>query len=544
MNHKFLSEHLVFYIFVFIGFLAVLYTNPFLRYPYDMIHHLIVIDDIYMQLVNPTKKFIGIWANDIYIMMPTGEYESLKLLSPRYIWHNVWSEFFVWLHIDSTQMILRAKIIHVIQIYVTLFSIYFFSKVVIRNIFKEIPLNTLNYLSLWSTVIWLTIFATSSAYYHQIWIMWYSINYQITLPLFWYIVALTLVLLVEDTSWKKKLFFILQILLISRFILQAHSMEFMYYLMYIFVFCIIFINKLWIYFKKYFYLLIPIILSVIYFIKNYQPDNSLILNYLTPEQLPVLYKKIMQEGEVLLNGYNRASSSINEIMYLIAILSCIFLLNLILKTYKKHTLNINIRLILFISITSIFLLIPLYQFSAGLFSIITRIDVVNRLYYSSSLFVVLPIIIYYFSTIYHIKLRYINLTILVLLVFTAIISKHNNTLTHNYYKNIMSIKNSFNERKVGFNLSQKEIAFIGDKLTFYEKEHKITKLKHTKEIYYYARADIAFVIKYIYKRKVYWKGRRANPNYVDIYKRQKNHIDLIHQQFEIPKNFPNYHPYL
>jgi hypothetical protein len=133
----------------------------------------------------------------------------------------------------------------------------------------------------------------------------------------------------------------------------------------------------------------------------------------------------------------------------------------------------------------------------------------------------------------------INIILALTLTFTYIFSKHNDLLSHNYYKNITSIKNSFFERRIGFNLSQEQIRIIGDKIKQYEGQNTTHR-----KIKYYARADIAFVIKYIYKKNVYWKGRRANPDYKKIYKDNKNNKDYENILFEVPEGFPNYHPYL
>ena len=130
-----------------------------------------------------------------------------------------------------------------------------------------------------------------------------------------------------------------------------------------------------------------------------------------------------------------------------------------------------------------------------------------------------------------------NLVLLVILISTGVFSKHNDVLHHNYYKNIQSIKNSFHERKVGFNLSQEQINTIGKRITVYEQNNHTSK-----KIKFYARADIAFVLKYIYKKHVLWEGRRSNPDYIKIYKNREikstNHI-----LFETPKDFPKYIPY-
>lgn len=510
------QNNFIFYFSIFLALVLVLFTTPFLHYPYDIYAHLISIDEIY----NNENKI------------------TTSIQSKRLSWHHSWAKLFYYMDLDSTQMFLRAKIIHILQTYVALFSIYYFSKVVIRNIFKNISKITLKWLSVWSIIIWITIFATFSGYYHQTWIMWYSVNYQITLPLFWYIAALTLVLLLEKTSWKVKLFFVLQIVLLSRLMLQIHSMEFLYYLMHIGIFYFVFIDKTYLVLKKYFYIIIPILLSAIYMSKYYLSDTSKILNYLSFEKLPSLYERIMQQGLFLLNGHNRALASVNELMYFILFLGIIFILFLLWNQYKDNEDTIiRFRILLYLLITSMFILIPLFQHTGGLFSVITRMNVVNRFYYSSSLFVLIPVFTYYIFQKY--RLRYINLFILSSLVLVTVFSKHSDRLHHNYYKNIQSIKNSFSEKKVGFNLSSKQIKDIEDILKMYEKKNT-TGLP----IYYYARADIAFVIKYIYKKNVYWKSRRINPDYVKIYKDNKNNKSYYPVWFKIPEGFPPYNPYM
>jgi len=277
-------------------------------------------------------------------------------------------------------------------------------------------------------------------------------------------------------------------------------------------------------------------LGIIYMAKVYQPEKSAILNYLSIEKLPELYNKMMQSGLWLINGYNRASSSINELMYITLFLGIFFILYLLWSRHKQITNNINKRVLLFILIGSLFVLIPLYQFSGGLFSIITRANVVNRFYYSSTLFLLIPIAAYAIFNRY--KFRYINLVILFTLISVATFSKHSNALHHNYYKNIQSIKNSFSERKVGFNLSSKQIEDIGKRLKS-DKANNITD----RPICYYARADIAFVIKYIFHKNVYWEGRSRNPDYIKMYEKYKKDKDFKHILFDIPKGFPNYTPY-
>jgi cbb3-type cytochrome oxidase cytochrome c subunit len=164
--------------------------------------------------------------------------------------------------------------------------------------------------------------------------------------------------------------------------------------------------------------------------------------------------------------------------------------------------------------------------------------VVNRLYYSSSLFILLPISVYYFTFNYSKKILLINILLLLILSSTYIFSKYNNVLNHNYYKNIKSIKNSFKKDKISFNLSEEEILHIGQIIRKHEKDNIKDEI-----LFYYCRADIAFVIKYIYDKPVYWKGRRANPDYKKIYQQNKHIRDYKHILIEAPKEFSKFKPY-
>lgn len=534
----FIKRNILYYGVIFI---VILLSYPFLRYPFDIYHHLIMIDEFSKALTILPDLSISnsrLWINNGTLGIGTVVNGTEIIPDDSYVWHYIWAKIFIFMHIENLQIFFRARVIHITQIIIALFSVYYFSHVILRNFFKKIDSTSIKWLSFWSTIIWLSIYATFSAGYHQIWIMWYSVNNQITLPLFWYIIALTFVLFLENTTIKKKLFFIFQILILSKFILQTHSMEFMYYLMHILVFTLVYIDKVYLLIKKYFYLFIPLVGSIVYFIKYYQPEKSKIFDYMSIEKIPQLYEKIMQEGNVLLSGYNRAAASINELMYVIGMIGIIFTSYSIFVYIKDKKVIIDIRMALFIFITSLFVLIPLYQFSGGLFAMITKTMVVNRLYYSSSIFVLLPIIIYAILQNKVKKIIYIHLMMACILLGTFIYSRYDIGHTQNYYKNIQSIKNSFYERRVGFNLSQKQINRIGLELQLNEKKNK-----YSRKIFYYARADIAFVIKYIYHKEVYWKGRRANPDYVKEYNKNKNNKDYLQILFEVPKDFPPYVPY-
>lgn len=459
----------------------------------------------------------------------------------RDIWHAFWRHTFALLSIDQSQILLRARIIHITQTLLSFFTVYLFGKVIIRHIFTHIDHLTLRYMSYWSTLIWFTIFATFSVHYHHIWILWYSVNYQITLPLFWYITALTIIILFEPISWKIKLFYGIQIILISRFILQAHSMEYLYYLMYLSVLLLLYIRELIPIFKKYYYLVIPIILLPIFFSQYYQAEKSQLFTYLYSYRFSDLYRAILEQGDLLLAGANRASAAVNELMKVALFSGSAMLIALLLQKIKGKDQGVRPKMFLFLFITSLFFLIPLYTFSGGFAAIVTKMGAVNRFYYSASLFVLLPVALYYFISLAAKKNRllYLNLLLPAVVLVTFFYSKYVSS-SHNYADNVHSFLQSFKEREVGFNLSNEQIKTIGTVLEEYK-----SQAQNNKEILYYARPDIATVLKFIYRENVYWRGRRINPT---LEKFQKYILTLDPKQtqgivFKTPEGFPDYTPY-
>jgi hypothetical protein len=475
-----------------------------MRYPYDMWAHLISID-------NP--------------------YDYTSIPQARELWHLIWRGIFNTIHISSSEILLRAKIIHITQTLISFGSIYLFSLVLARNIYINSPTIHHKYIAYWSTIIWFTIFATFSMYYHHTWIMWYSISYQITLPLFWYITALSLILYFEDKSILVKLFYTFQILILSLFILKIHSMEYIYYILYILILSAVFFKNTLYLFKKYYYIIIPILLLLLYFFKSNQGDNTRLINYLYSGDFKEIYHLILYEGSLIVNGLNRANSAINELMYVTLLMTIISFILL----FRDRNREIDIKIYFFILLTSMFILIPIFSITAGIYSLLTKINVVNRVYYSSSIYLLLPISLYYISSQFKKNTLYIfNILIIMTLLLTVVYSKYISN-SHNYYKNIESLKQSIDADKVNFNLSQNDIFIIKKELDMYKKNNP--------NALFCARGDILLVLKFIYKENTYWRGRRANISKEEFYKFCAiNHIkECIF--FEVPKSFLPYKPY-
>ncbi|RUM75256.1 MAG: hypothetical protein DSZ10_00270, partial [Sulfurovum sp.] len=232
-NNRYINSNHFFYFMFGLTVVALLLTNPFLKYPYDMFTHLQMIDEQSGASAFPEK---------------------------RVFWHYIWARIFDFFHISRTQIFLRAHIIHYVQIVTTFITVFYFSKIFIRNIFKEISYQALNYLSFWSTIIWFTVLSNASEKHQQVWILWYSINYQIALPLTLLAFGITLSILIEHGSKKLKAIQIMVLMLLLYLILRIHAMEFIYYMMYIVIFILVYVDKIFQIAKKYYYYFIPLLL--------------------------------------------------------------------------------------------------------------------------------------------------------------------------------------------------------------------------------------------------------------------------------------------
>ena len=511
-----MNRNYYFYLLMAISIISIFFTHPFMRYPYDIWEHLFTMDSEYINLVN----------------MPEN----------RKVWHLFWSTVFELFGIENSQIILRAYIIHISQTLFALSSIFIFSRVVSRVVLAPADTLSLNYIAYWSTAIWITIFATFSVYYHHIWIMWYSVNYQITLPLFWYSLALATTLIFFDYSYRVKIFLLSLLIIILYLIFTIHPMELLYFIIYFVITIIIYFDKLFSYIKRYYLYLILAISLISFAIKeSYSDSVPLIAGYLSVERLPLLYDLIVKNGKLLVDDQcNRAFASFNELMVLSLIVGLIALL---VMFYRKRETIINVRVYLLLFVTSLIVLLPLFEFTAGVASVLSNLNVVNRFYYSASIFLLLPISVYYLLHIItkQTNIKLFNFSIIVILLATTLYSR-NFTEKKNYYKNVKSLESSFSLKKVGFHLSDAEIRRIGELLAEYE-----SSVEPDKSIYYLAKGDIAMVLKYIYRRDVYWRGRNTNPTYIDmedyirIHKPMNKDVEYI--IFRTPNDFPVYEPY-
>jgi hypothetical protein len=459
----------------------------------------------------------------------------------RVVWHYLWARLFDLIHIERSEIFLRAKIIHYVQSIAAFIMVFYAGKMILRSMFKEISTLSLNYLGYWSAIIWLTIFSNASVYHMQVWILWYSVNYQITLPIILLATALTVSLLFEELSPKAKLFKAVFVIFLLYSVLRMHAMEFIYYVMHIGVLILLFSDKILGWCRRHLYLSISGLLLFIYmvtqlvtFIQEHTYRKAPVFKYLSWEKLPSLFDRIRFEGEALTGYYNKVDYIMNELIYLSIVAVVLLVLIAAARNYRNIRDQIELRLVFFLFVTSLFVFIPVFTMTAGIASLLTYNWISYRFYYSSLLFLALPSFIFYLYSLLKIKnIWIINLTLFFLLSGCFWYSKYDTEHHQNYYRNIISIKHAFDQKKMGFNLSQKHIETIGKKLEYYQKQNRSGKPN-----FYYARDDIAFVIKFVYQKAVLYT-RRGTVNYIKSYK-EHNNTDYTPVLFEVPEDFPEY----
>ena len=222
------------------------------------------------------------------------------------------------------------------------------------------------------------------------------------------VIGLTLALVFESLSIKKTLWYLLLICLGLLFILKIHAVEFLYYALYLGVIPVIFIDKIAKFCRKHpFYAVFSIVgivslLTVLVpIIKKIPYKEPELLRYLSLEKLPALFQKIESDGHIVVSYYNKFFTTMNEIISLSSLLLFCMFFVLIYRVYMKKERLVKPRAFIFVFISSLFIYIPVMQFTAGVASLLTYPRLAYRFYFTSLLFVVIPMVLFYFLSLWH-----------------------------------------------------------------------------------------------------------------------------------------------
>lgn len=412
-------------------------------------------------------------------------------------WYAIWHNIFEWMNI--TGIFDRALIIHRTQFALSGLLMYWASRTAISVVFKDIQRNTISIplISICSVVIWFIMLGTISmvpvlgieSTVQQAWILWYSINYQISLPIYFLATSLLLDVITGQNSKKWRVLKSLLSLILLVLVAVVHAAEMVYFL-----YCVVFFGLVFLRGGKSLVAILAgmILLGLIILIALKQ-------SYRMPEIISLslsgdfseLLSRLRHYGQTQIEGgVNRQMFGWNQMMSLSVILG---FANVILAYRNKY---LNFPAVLFLFLTSLIAIAPLFRYSAALASMISYEYIVNRYYYASYLFLMLPL---FFALALNdkifLKKNLVYIFAIGILIIVNLLYSRNYDQNHALYKNAKSIASSIWPEKVMFGLSLESKSLIEKNLQAIESDYKNKSILLCTDIY------TAHYLKHVYKNK-------------------------------------------
>lgn len=473
---------IIFWIFIVGGLLLILSSFPMMKLGFD------------------------IWDHVRYLRLAV-EDPSLIATLPKKQWYLVWASLFRLL--DVTDIFTYATVIHRTQFILCCVMVYIAAKQLFSAL---LPLkstiadenNWLSSMALSSVLVWLTMIGTFS-FFQQAWIMWYSVNYQITLPMLFLTISLCVNLLAIQQSREQLIFkaSIVALLLIG--IYEFHAAELAYLLFYFPILILCFGAQ---YKYKLKYVCAAVFLGVIIIamaVKFYTEQVPALITHIMHGQYSKIFADINTKGTYnTVHGGNRYAANWNELYRLsVYILGILGMAGWVGRLRSSAQLvdwfacdQVNRRVFSFLILSLVFCFIPTFKYSSGLASLITYDAIVNRFYYASFAFLAIPLLGYFLCT--HIKYLYhpiVLVSISLSIMFCTFIFSAKINNTNVYADNVKSIARSILDKKINIGMSDAKIEDISTQLREAEKKYKV------EEFIYCGTYDNLHVVYYVFNKK-------------------------------------------
>lgn len=458
----------VFWSIVIVGIVFIASSYPMMKLRFDIWQH---IGNIDILVLDPDAKIV------------------------RSNWHATWAFFFRTLGIND--IFTYATIIHRVQFIFIGIIIYYAAKLLFSALLPTIELGDgnnksnrkqwLSSLAISSVLVWFTIIGTVSTF-QQAWIMWYSVNYQITLPLLF----LALGLVVNAISFAQNNILIVEkifgSLVFLTLIYLYHAGELAYLVFYMPIILVCFCTKT--NYKKTLISLAAVFIIVLVAARFYTDIMPGLVTLLKDGNYHVVINQINIRGAWNTAGNNRYLANWNE-MYTISVFVAA---PVALLAWTKRN-YVNQRVFLFIVLSLVFCFIPTFKYSAGIASLISYDGIVNRYYFASFVFVLVPLCLYlvvcHFKVLQHPAVLVLSVLLLMGLVFTYSKLLNNGGV---YYQNVKSIRNSLYQDRVGIDMPATEIESIGRQISAAQAQYGAN------QIIYCADYDKSHIVRYIYRK--------------------------------------------
>ncbi len=483
------SYSLIFAFLVSAGFISIAFSFPMMRLRFDIWQH---IDHINAYVLEPTAEVTG-----------------------RAYWLKMWAHVFRFLHIDN--IFTYAIIIHRVQFVLNCVAIYIaakqiFSALLVFDEQEAVKNQWLSSLAFSSVIVWLTIIGTFS-FFQQAWIMWYSVNYQITIAMLFLALGLSVnaIIVMQSTQLAITKALIAFVLMLG--IYFFHAGELVYLLIYIFIGILCFGSQIKINWK---YALFGagffgIVLYLL--IQMYSDHIPALITMIKNGEYTQILAAIQVKGKWnAVDGGNRFLANWNELYRL-----SVFAFIPIGIFAWLYPLQINKRVLCFIGSSLVFCFIPTFQYSAGLASIISYDGIVNRYYFASFIFLIIPLSSYFIIVNYKL-IRYpiaVICLVFIAMLMTLFYSKQINN-EGVYFKNVQSIVKSIKAKKIDAGVSDAFIVSTGLQIDAAETKFAINSFN------YCGSFESLFIARYVYGKKNMLFDRLGNFSNTECEKHAKD----------------------
>lgn len=494
--------------------LFILRSRPFMKIPYDIWHHLMIIVSVHD-------------TGEAFTFMP-GFKESGVL------WHYFWGYIFRLLPFDD--VFIWAKIIHVLQSMFAFLGYFAFAYQALALLFRDVPRSSLRLPALFAAALWVAGTGTFSVFYQMAWIQWYSVSYQgFTMPLYWLGMSQLLLVAYGDLQRREFIKRGLLILFIFLIILIVHPMESLYLAISVGIILLINLPKMIAFGKKH-----PIKILVTLFFVTAIPltiawaAKSLNLirfpGFFTEPSLPLL-KDIFHYGGslVVYQGLNRGWAAYSE-MALIC-LCCAPLMWVIVILGRKGKW-ISCPVLFFLTIHAlIFFMIPRVFWMAGIASVLSDATVVHRFNFVCSAFVLPPALMFLFFENPLWRSLQVSLGCLCIAIICFFLSQA--AFHGTFYRNVQSLWKSLELRdmdRVGMQFSQEDLKWL-------EQIYQASLPTDAgRPLLFYVRGDVAPLFRTVFRQFVF-ADRRVMPSREEFLATAKagNYIPI---EVDLPDNYP------
>lgn len=357
-----------------LSLVVILRSRPFLKLPYDMWHHLMLIRGWYQD-------------GEPILTRPGTAYREV-------LWHWIWANIFKFINVSD--VFVWAKVIHCLQFSWALFCVTYFTEVILKHWAKDLPPSRRRILALLGAWCFIMGAGTFSVQFQLPWILWYSVNYQgFTLPAYFLASGLLMNLVLTDklaAMWPKTA----TLLLVFCSMVALHPLESGYFLIVLCVFPIFFAPEIIQKLRK-----SPVLVLVIvapFFLAPFLLYILPLVGIPLPRpsgldsafDLKLLWQRVLTVGTHLqVNGLHRGFTTFNEL----AIMGCLLLaLTASLEVWRQKTnkfsLSQRFRVLMFVLFLAVlFALLPRLTVTSGTLALLTVDEQVWRFSFASPWFV-------------------------------------------------------------------------------------------------------------------------------------------------------------